>query len=228
MTRPVSEALAEVFARIKEIADTPEYQAHAARLAAEDAEREAARIEEATKARILKTGVPPEVTKGATFSTPAMVAAEEFMAAPPALRFLMLGGKAGNGKTYALASMVWKHGGRYLDAQSLVSTGTFGEGADEWDRLAYCNVLAVDELGAEATNSAFEANLYALLDRRYRTGKRTILATNLNVPEFKARFCASGLDRLLDRVGTGGRWVSLTGASMRRNWQDTDEREAAP
>lgn len=217
MPRPISEALAEVFDRIKAIADTPEYQAHAAAMLAQD-ERDRVAAEASRRAfRIKSTGVPPEVTVGGAVEfTPALMAAQAFMNGPPACRFLMLGGPAGNGKTFALASTVWEHGGRYVDAQALVRTGTFGDEALEWDRLARCKVLAVDELGAEATNSAFEANLYNLLDRRYRSGLRTLIATNLNAAEFKARFCANGLDRLLDRLGTGGTWVALTGKSMRR------------
>ena len=217
MTRPISEALSEVFDRIKAIADTPEYQAHASRLQAEEAEDRKRQAETARRYRLKSTGVPPEVAvEGFQRPTMALAAVQEFLNSPPACRFLMLGGKAGNGKTFAIASAVWDKGGRYVDAQELVRTSTFDDA--EWDRLAATPLLAVDELGAEATNSAFEANLYNLLDRRYRTGKRTLIATNLNAQEFKARFCENGLDRMLDRLGTGGRWVTLADDSMRQKW----------
>ena len=223
MTRPISEALAEVFNRIRAIADTPEYQAHAARLAAEEERDRVLQAEATRRARLKSTGVPPEVAvDGAVKFTPALMSAQSFMNGPPACRILMLSGKAGNGKTFAMASTVWVHGGRYVDAQELVRTSTFDD--PEWDSLATCHVLAVDELGAEATNSAFEANLYNLIDRRYRMGKRTLIGTNLNAAEFKARFCANGLDRLIDRLKTAGTFVTLSGDSMRRPWNDKEAR----
>lgn len=220
MTRPISEAMAEVFDRIKAIVDTPEYQEHAAKAAKEEAEAAAALRDAVQAARLKSTGVPPAVVNCGVLETPALVATREFLDGPPRLRFLMLGGKAGNGKTFAMARSVWNEGGRYVDAHELVRLSTFDEA--EWDYLARCHLLAIDELGAEATNASFEANLYNLLDRRYRAGRRTILGTNLNAQEFKARFCENGLDRLVDRLQSGGRWVSLSGSSMRTKWNEGD------
>lgn len=216
----ISQALREAFDRIRAITETPEYQANSARLASEDAEYDRKQAAHQQATRLRTTGVPPEVTRGTSAPTPAITAVTEFLSGPPALRFLLLGGKKGTGKTYALGLAIWSHGGRYVDAQQLVSAGTF-EGST-WLDLASCSLLAIDELGAEYSNPAFEANLYALLDRRYRQGKRTLIATNLNAVEFKARYCEHGLDRLLDRVKTGGRWVALDGASMRPHWQELE------
>ena len=218
MTTNVSAALAAAFARIREITETPEYQANAARLAAEAKADEERQAEARFRDRLRSTGVPEEVTTKAPHPTPASAAVAGLVEGPPAFRFLMLSGDKGNGKTFALASAVWKHGGRYIDAHQLVATST-------WDTatlgdLEHCRLLAIDEMGAEFTNPAFEANLYALLDRRYRAGRKTVLATNLNAADFKARFCEHGLDRLVDRLKTGGRWVTLAGPSMRRHWSE--------
>jgi len=165
------------------------------------------------------TGVPPEAAREACDATPATRAVQDFIAAPSAQRFLVLAGKKGTGKTFAAAWAAWLLHGRYVDAQQLVAAGTF-EGST-WLDLAACPLLALDELGAEYPNPAFEANLYALLDRRYRQGKRTVIATNLNATDFRARYGEHGLDRLLERIKTGGRWVSLDGESLRKHWSET-------
>lgn len=217
----IGQSLRDVFDRIRAITETPEYQANAARLVAEDAEYERKQAEHQHAARLRATGVPPEVTREATAPTKATAAVQDFIGAPPAQRFLILGGKKGTGKTFALGCAVWNYGGRYVDAQQLVAAGTFD--GSTWMDLASCSLLALDELGAEYPNPAFEANLYALLDRRYRMGKRTLIATNLNAVDFKSRYCEHGLDRLLDRLKTGGRWVSLDGESLRTHWSESTE-----
>jgi DNA replication protein DnaC len=225
MTR-TGRAMADVLASIKTLLDLPEYQVEIEKLKAEDAEYERKQEIHRHKNRLRTTGVPPEVTEGEYATTFAATAVARFVNAPPALRFLVLAGRKGTGKTFAMARAVWEFGGRYVDAQQLVASGTF-EGST-WLDLGSCSLLAIDELGAEYPNPAFEANLYALLDRRYRQGRRTIIATNLNAPAFKARYCENGLDRLLERLKTGGRWLSLDGPSLRKSWQDTDDQETQP
>jgi DNA replication protein DnaC len=214
----ISDALRAAFDRIKAITETPEYQANLARLANEEAEYERKQAEHRHAFRLKVTGVPPEVAEQAVKVTVTTTVVADFLAGPAALRFLMLGGKKGTGKTFAIAHAIWTNGGRYVDAQQLVAAGTFD--GSTWTDLASTSLLALDELGAEHPNPAFEANLYALLDRRYRTGKRTLIATNLNATDFKARYCENGLDRLIDRLKTGGQWVSLDGESLRQNWAE--------
>lgn len=218
---PISRSLADAFASIKAITETPEYQANSAKIAAENIEYERQQAQHRRTARLRVTGVPPETAIGEYRTTIAITAALDFIDGPPALRFLMLGGKKGTGKTFALGVTVWNRGGKYVDAQALVAAGSFD--GEFWHELERAPILALDELGAEYPNPAFEANLYALLDRRYRMGKRTLIATNLNTVEFKNRYCEHGLDRLLERLRTGGRWVALDGESLRQHWTDTQQ-----
>jgi hypothetical protein len=216
-------ALSDVFARIKAITELPEYQAEIKRIEAENAQDDARRREQHTAARIRVTGVPPEVATTRATDSISRLAVDDFMGGPDALRFLVLSGRKGTGKTFAAAEAVWDHGGRYRDAQQLVAAGMFDR--DSTEDMANCRLLVIDELGAEYPNPAFEASLYALLDRRYRMGKRTIICTNLNAADFRTRYCEAGLDRLLDRIKTGGRWVALDGPSLRRHWSEAGEEQ---
>jgi DNA replication protein DnaC len=222
----IGQQLAEVLARLKVVLDDPAYQENLKRIEEGNAEYERVQAEHRKADKLRRTGVPPEVAAARPNQSLPRTAVADFLAGPPSLRFLTLSGRKGCGKTFAAAEAVWERGGRYTDAGQLVALSTFDEA--EWGSLSRTPLLVVDELGAEHPNPAFEANLYGLLDRRYRQGKRTILCTNLNAAEFKARYCENGLDRLLDRLRTGGRWVSLDGPSLRKNWQDTDDREDAP
>ncbi len=224
----MSETLSSIFERIKAIQDTTDYQLHSRRLAEEHAAYELAQRKHAHAERLRSTGVPVEVTTLAPEETDASRAVTEFLAGPESLRFLVLSGARGRGKTYAAAVAVWRNGGRYVDAHDLVATGTYGDDAQDWADLARVKLLVIDELGAEHSNAAYEANLYALLDRRYRANRRTIAITNLNAPAFRERYAAAGLDRLLDRLRTGGRWVALEGPSLRRHWSEPDTQEANP
>jgi DNA replication protein DnaC len=148
--------------------------------------------------------------------TPAIVAAREFLAAPAEKqRFLTLAGPKGRGKTLALSWAVAKNGGRYYEAQELVQLSSFDRLA--WEDLAAAQILAVDELGAEQGNSAFDANLYSVLNSRFRRCRKTLIGTNCTWPQFEARYLdrEGGLNRLAERLVKGGKWVNLPGESMR-------------
>ena len=86
-------------------------------------------------------------------------------------------------------------------------------------------MLCLDEFGAESPNPAYEANLYALLNRRYQAQRKTLIATNLNAASFRQRYCAAGLDRLLERMQTGGDFVILPGETLRAHWSETERNE---
>lgn len=224
-----TDRLRATFARIGELVDDPVYRGHASRLAAEWREWEAQQLAHRDEERRAASGLPTALWREVDEprDEAALVRTRAFVSAPPDCTFLVLAGPKGRGKTFSLAWAVKRRGGRYEDAAALVASSTFD--ADRWRDLAEAPLLALDELGAEQTNSAFEANLYALLDRRYRAQRKTILATNLSASAFRARYCAAGLDRLIDRLNTAGAFVELAaGPSMRRNWQDTDDKEPTP
>jgi DNA replication protein DnaC len=147
--------------------------------------------------------------------TPALMRVERFLGEPPERSYLVLTGPAGIGKTTSLAIATWRERGEYWDAQELVRLSTFN--ATVWDDLRSARFLALDELGSETTNSAWEANLFDLLNSRGANLRKTLLATNLSAGAFRARYVSAGLERLLDRLTQQGDFVAFTGQSLRGN-----------
>jgi len=161
----------------------------------------------------------PEATWGALDAledTGALAATRAFLAEPCGRsRFLTLAGPKGRGKTFALAWAVATNGGRFFEAQEIVQLSTFDRLV--WEDMAAAPILALDELGAEQGNTSYDANLYSVLNSRFRRERKTVIATNLTATDFRERYLAreGGLDRLEERLKTGGRWVNLPGPSMR-------------
>jgi DNA replication protein DnaC len=163
--------------------------------------------------------------------TDAFSAARAFVESPAT--YLVLSGPAGRGKTFAAAWFVMQprrvgerlveSQGRYVLAHDLVSAGTF-DGI--WKEIAAAPLLAIDELGSEYRNPAYEASLYALLNVRHAHGRKTILCTNLDGGSFVARYCPKAGDPLRDRLRTAQAWVALPGESMRKHFSETDKDEA--
>jgi DNA replication protein DnaC len=212
--------LAALYEQIIATTETPEYQKNARRLEAEHASLAESEADRAWRLRLIDGRVPqafwdavrdPQVTDALT------AVRHHLTAAPRECVFLALAGPRGRGKTTALASAVAEHGGLYVEAHELVRAGTFNE---VWAEAARAPVLVIDELGAEFANDAYRASLYELLNTRYSNGRKTIFATNLDAPAFKARYCPDANDRLAERIAKGGRWVNLPGESMRRGWQE--------
>lgn len=217
-----SERIREIAERCAKRLEDPEYQRNAARLAAENEAQARAQAESARNQALLGTGIPllfwpyldgaPEVL--------AEQKAAEFLA-DPRPTFLVLAGKKGLRKTSALCRCVWAKRGRFTCAQELVMAGSFDRAL--WGDLEHAPVLGLDELGAEHPNTAFEAALYALLNKRHENLRKTVIATNLDAPGFARRYAANGLDRLAERIVKGGMWVNLDGPSMRPHWTDREE-----
>lgn len=117
-----------------------------------------------------------------------------------------------------------KPSGLIVKAIELARAGTFDR--EFWDRLGAVGFLVVDDLGTEPLDEKgwVVANVRALLDKRYDDERKTVLTTNLNLDQFKARYCADG-GRLLERLRERGGFLELTEASMRtpppRHWSES-------
>ena len=198
--------------RMAKLCEDPEYQRNAERIRLENAEAEKASREAERKLRLHACGVPRELwgLLDQPKDEAAIQAAREFLDGRHL--FLTLSGPKGRGKTFALCWAIAQRGGRYLWAGDLVQAGIFD---NVWKDLADVPVLALDELGAEYLNDAYLSSLYNLLDKRYANGRKTILATNLNGPGFKQRYCAAGMDRLYERLTVSGIFRPLDGPSLR-------------
>lgn len=83
------------------------------------------------------------------------------------------------------------------------------------DRIAKGGVLVIDDLGVEFndTKGNFRSRLDELLDARYANYRRTIITTNLNAGEFKARYGERIVDRI--REAGGDAFHEFKGQSLR-------------
>jgi hypothetical protein len=220
----LSTEIAEWARRCAERAETPEFQANAAKLQAEIAAANKQAREADRKLGLLRSGVPACLWAALREpqKTPALDAARYWLSSPPNCVYLALAGPAGRGKTFAASWAVAERGGLYAIAHDLVTRGTFDP---VWLDLAAAPLVALDELGAEHRNPAYDASLYTLLGTRHAHRRRTLLATNLDGAAFAARYAPDSTDPLRDRLRTATRWVNLPGESMRTHWAETEREE---
>lgn len=168
----------------------------------------------------------------AQWSGPKALALEFLAASVDNARFLVLFGKTGTGKTVA-ACLVLSEILRRIDASSRPSGGdaqrvppglfvrantlarlSAYDAADrEWLESAIRTpCLVLDDLGSEAANDIFKAQLYELLDRRYARSRRTIITSNLDKATFAKRYG----ERISDRLREKGMSGEFIGESLRK------------
>jgi DNA replication protein DnaC len=205
--------------RMRKVSEDPQYQANVARLEAQDAEYAAARKHNIRQQSRQRGHVPVAFWDKLTNPQPtdALDAIKVFLDSPPQCVFLVLSGNLGRGKSFALGYAVQETGGEFTTAQNLAAMSSFDP---LWKDLGFAHLLSIDNFGDETLNPAYYKSLYNLLDDRYLNLRKTILATNLNADTFRARYPD---ERLLERLRTGGTWVNLPGASMRRVWSEPNE-----
>jgi DNA replication protein DnaC len=68
------------------------------------------------------------------------------------------------------------------------------------DRYSSCEVLVLDDLGAEKESEFVIVTLYLILDRRNRYGRKTIITTNLSLIEIENKLGARIASRLSEMV----------------------------
>lgn len=119
---------------------------------------------------------------------------------------LFLLGAPGLGKTHlalAIAGSVLDKGASviYMPAQNLVSRlehEHFSAGVAEEVETAFleCDLLIIDDLGTEFSNSFVQAALYNVINNRILSGRPTIISTNLEFAALRERYP----DRLFSRL----------------------------
>lgn len=75
----------------------------------------------------------------------------------------------------------------------------FERDRSEWDNddtIYVCDLLVIDDLGTELTNSFTKSALFELINRRIRDNKCTIISTNLNLNEI----CEEYSERIVSRI----------------------------
>lgn len=83
---------------------------------------------------------------------------------------------------------------------------------DNYNNLFDCDLLIIDDLGTELTNSFTNSELFNILNTRLLTGKKTIISTNLSPMQLGSNYAQRIFSRIFDRfkmvkfIGNDLRW----------------------
>lgn len=137
---------------------------------------------------------------------------------------LLLGG-TGLGKTHlstALAKTLIDNGydvvysgaiGMIADfEQHRFGNSAGGESGYDLDRYYDCDLLIIDDLGAEVSNQFTVSTIYNVLNNRISLGLPTVISTNLNQNELNARYW----DRITSRILGEFRPLIFSGSDVRK------------
>lgn len=137
-------------------------------------------------------------------------------------RNLLLYGSSGLGKTYLLRAIGVRASQRGIPVLSLTANNLLNQirkhyfSREEEEAAPYMEVplLLIDDLGTEPLweNITVE-QLFALIDHRLNRGLHTVISTNLNLTELKARYTERIMSRLLDLQY--GRKLAFMGRDLR-------------
>ncbi|MBQ9857545.1 MAG: ATP-binding protein, partial [Oscillospiraceae bacterium] len=123
-------------------------------------------------------------------------------------------GAPGLGKTYLSAciakvvfekgrSVVYSTASQVFSAFEKAHFDRDEDAKEERERLLGCDLLILDDLGTEMTTAFTVSALYEIVNTRLTTGKKTIISTNLTVPEISARYSAQIASRI------GGEYLTM-------------------
>ena len=137
---------------------------------------------------------------------------------------LLLMGGTGLGKTHvstAIAAAIIGKGNdvQYETSQNLISDFSFerfGRGygdssANKTDRYFECDLLVIDDFGAEEINQFTVSCFYNLINTRYNAGKPIIISTNLTPDAIMKRYT----DRIASRIFGEFTVLSFSGTDIR-------------
>ncbi|MCD7882266.1 MAG: ATP-binding protein [Lachnospiraceae bacterium] len=137
---------------------------------------------------------------------------------------LFLSGDTGLGKTFlshcvANALLESTHSVVYFSAFrlfELLADASFGRvdesEAGEMDRYIYdCDLLIIDDLGTELTNSFVASELFLVLNERILRRKSTMISTNLSLASIADLYS----ERVLSRISSNYRMLRLIGDDIR-------------
>jgi hypothetical protein len=166
-------------------------------------------------------GVPPRAVRVLTAGvdrTEAIAAMHEWAQGPEWC--LVLSATKGVGKSVAAAAWLSAKARdytradrvkrRWWSANELARVSSWGE---ELGHIHTVPQLVIDDLGVEYMDvkGHYQARLDSLLDERYSYERKTIITTNLDADEFKARY----EERIADRLREDATWFSIDGVSLR-------------
>lgn len=181
------------------------------------AAREANRQVAARRAPLVDAGVPVDLVDLVFGGKLRMDEGPVKVAQTTNNRIVVLAGQVGLGKTCAAA--VWlcrevPYGTRrlWVSAPRLARWERYDDEA--MDRLLLASRLVIDELGVEFadTKGNFQAVLDEVVSTRFSNRRPTLITTNLNAEDFKARYG----ERIADRIREDGDFHGFTGKSLRQ------------
>ena len=75
-----------------------------------------------------------------------------------------------------------------------------------------CDLLIIDDLGTELTNSAVATQLFSLLNERHLSSRPTVISTNLTLEDIRERY----EDRIFSRIAERYDIYRISGPDIRR------------
>ena len=147
--------------------------------------------------------------------------AEEFGKEP---RNVFLSGNTGLGKTHlstAMAKRIIERGFDvlYESAQNIISDFEYdrfktgrGDSGSHAEKYLVCELLIIDDLGAEVSNQFTVACIYNIINTRINRGLSTIISSNLTPEQLRARYD----DRITSRLLGEFIWMAFDGTDIRK------------
>lgn len=96
-------------------------------------------------------------------------------------------------------------------ADVIMKKGQLPKSQETYRYLYDCELLIIDDLGTEFTNSFVSSELYDILNTRMRNGKSTLISTNLNLQELNDRYS----DRITTRIFAEYKVFNFYGENIR-------------
>ncbi|MEI3026525.1 MAG: hypothetical protein V8S91_02230 [Romboutsia timonensis] len=70
---------------------------------------------------------------------------------------------------------------------------------ENYENLFNCDLLIIDDLGTELTNSFTNSELFNILNTRLLDGKKTIISTNLDFMQLSSNYAIRISSRIFDK-----------------------------
>jgi DNA replication protein DnaC len=141
----------------------------------------------------------------------------------PQSKNLLFSGPPGTGKTFlsaCVAGVVSEHGFSVVYATAVrqlaqMEALQFGRGGEDAvsavERLRECDLLIIDDLGAEFLTPFAQSALLDLINTRLISGKKTLASTNLTRADLRARYSPALASRLMGEFV----WLDFFGEDLR-------------
>ena len=142
---------------------------------------------------------------------------KDFAAAFPQGDNILFYGDTGVGKTFLSGCIARElldnaHSVLYLSAIDLFNTFSINMESDQTpEQITECELLIIDDLGTELSNSFTNSKLFYCINSRLLEGKSTIISTNLTLKDLMERYS----ERIFSRISSSYKLLKLFGDDIR-------------